>query len=74
VKEDTMPIALRQAQVVWDGTPRITTAELTLRARVPDLDNAGLERNVARAADLCPVSGALRGNVEISVHDELDEG
>jgi lipoyl-dependent peroxiredoxin len=57
-----------------DGAPRITTAELTVRARVPSLDKAGLERHVAQAADLCPVSNALRGNVEITVHDEVDEG
>ena len=57
-----------------DGAPRITTVELTVRARVPALDKAGLERNVAQAADLCPVSNALCGNVEITVHDEVDEG
>jgi osmotically inducible protein OsmC len=57
-----------------DGAPRITTVELTVRARVPELDKVGLERNVAQAAELCPVSNALRGNVEITVRDELDEG
>ena len=57
-----------------DGAPRITTVELTVRARVPELDKAGLERNVAQAAELCPVSNALRGNVQITVRDELDEG
>jgi lipoyl-dependent peroxiredoxin len=57
-----------------DGAPRITTVALTVNARVPDLDRAGLKRNVEQAAELCPVSNALRGNVEISVRDELDEG
>ena len=57
-----------------DGAPRITAVELTVRARVPSLDKAGLERGVAQAADLCPVSNALRGNVEITVHEEVDEG
>jgi osmotically inducible protein OsmC len=56
-----------------DGAPRITTSELTVRARVPRLDNAELHRNVAQAAGLCPVSNALRGSVAITVHDELDE-
>jgi organic hydroperoxide reductase OsmC/OhrA len=28
----------------------------------------------AKAADPCPVSDALRGNVEITVHDEVDDG
>jgi lipoyl-dependent peroxiredoxin len=57
-----------------DGAPRITTIELTVRARVPRLDTAGLRRNVAKAADLCPVSNALRGNVAITVREELDGG
>jgi lipoyl-dependent peroxiredoxin len=56
-----------------DGAPRITSVELTVRARVPKLDKAGLESNVAQAADLCPVSNALRGNVAITVNDEVDE-
>src|SRR4051812_14564660 len=56
-----------------DGAPRITTVELTVRARVPALDAAALERNVAQAAELCPVSNALRGNVEIAVRSELDD-
>jgi osmotically inducible protein OsmC len=55
-----------------DGAPRITTVALTVHARVPGLDNAGLERNLAKAADLCPVSNALRDNVEISVREEGD--
>ena len=57
-----------------DGAPRITAVELTVRARVPSLDKAGVERSVAQAEDLCPVSNALRGNVEITVHEEVDEG
>jgi osmotically inducible protein OsmC len=54
-----------------DGAPRITTVELTVRAQVPGLEPAELERVVARAADLCPVSNALRGNVEINVRSAL---
>jgi lipoyl-dependent peroxiredoxin len=50
-----------------DGAPRITTAELTVRAQVPGTEAADLERMVEQAADLCPVSNALRGNVEITV-------
>jgi lipoyl-dependent peroxiredoxin len=54
-----------------EGAPRITTVELTVRAQVPGLEAALLEQLVGRAADLCPVSNALRGNVEISVRSEL---
>jgi lipoyl-dependent peroxiredoxin len=56
-----------------DGAPRITTMELTVRARVPGLDEDGLERSIATAADLCPVSNALRDNVELSVRTDDDE-
>ena len=48
-----------------------TLDELTVRAQVPGLDAAVLEQMVGRAADLCPVSNALSGNVEIKVHCAL---
>jgi lipoyl-dependent peroxiredoxin len=54
-----------------DGAPRITTSELTIRAQVPGLEQPDFERLLARAANLCPVSNALRGNVEISFAGEL---
>jgi lipoyl-dependent peroxiredoxin len=56
-----------------DGAPRITTIQLSVLARVPGLKAAELEHTVGQAADLCPVSNALRGNVEIGVRSELDE-
>jgi osmotically inducible protein OsmC len=56
-----------------DGAPRITTVQLTVRAKVPGLDAAELERTVGLAPDLCPVSNALRGNVEIGVRSELED-
>ena len=51
--------------------PRITTVELSVRAHVPGLAAADLEQIVGEAADLCPVSKALRGNVEVNAHSEL---
>ena len=56
------------------GVPRITTVELAVRAQVPGLDAVDLKRMVERAADLCPVSNALRGNVKINVRSELSRG
>ena len=55
------------------GTPRITAVKLNVRAQIPGLDKARFERSIGRASDLCPVSNALRGNVEISVQHELEE-
>jgi uncharacterized OsmC-like protein len=57
-----------------EGAPRITTVELTVRAQVHELEAAAFEQMVGRAADLCPVSNALRGNVEISVRSQLARG
>jgi len=55
------------------GAPRITKVTLTVRAQIPGLDEAGFKHSIGRARDLCPVSNALRGNVEISVQSELEE-
>ncbi len=56
-----------------DGAPKITTVELTVRGRVSGLEPAGFEQAIARAADLCPVSNALRGNVAIALRSELEK-
>jgi osmotically inducible protein OsmC len=54
-----------------EGVPRITTVELTVRVQVPGLEAAVLKGIVGRAADLCPVSNALRGNVKVFVRSDL---
>jgi lipoyl-dependent peroxiredoxin len=54
------------------GAPQITTVEPTIGARVPGLEESSFEQAVERAAGLCPVSNALRGNVEISLTSELE--
>jgi osmotically inducible protein OsmC len=56
-----------------DGAPRITSVELAVRARVPQLEAAEFARVVGEAADLCPVSNALHDNVKVSVRGELEE-
>jgi osmotically inducible protein OsmC len=54
-----------------DGAPRITDVALRVHARVSSLDQGAFDDAVARASALCPVSNALRGNVEISVEATL---
>ena len=57
-----------------DGGPRITTVHLGVRPRVPNLHKeAGLVHISAKAAELCPVSNALRGGVQITVRDRVCE-
>jgi osmotically inducible protein OsmC len=55
-----------------DGAPRITSAELTVHGRIEGLDQAAFEGHVSKASELCPVSNALSGNVEISARAELE--
>lgn len=55
------------------GAPRITRIDLDTKARVAGIDEATFQQRVAAAAALCPVSNALRGNVEIGVSATLHE-
>ncbi|MGN6870027.1 MAG: OsmC family peroxiredoxin [Solirubrobacteraceae bacterium] len=56
-----------------DGAPRITVVQLRTRARVSGLEPRSFEEILERAAALCPVSNALRGNVEIDLRGELEQ-
>jgi osmotically inducible protein OsmC len=53
-----------------DGAPTITTSELTVTGRVPDIDQAAFEEAAQSAGKNCPVSRALAGP-EISVEATL---
>jgi osmotically inducible protein OsmC len=56
-----------------DGGYAITTMELSVEGRVPGIDEAAFEEAAEQAKDGCPVSGALKGNVEITVQPRLLE-
>lgn len=49
----------------------ITRMKLDVRARVPQIDDATFQRIAAESRDGCPVSKALRGNVDIQVSATL---
>ncbi len=55
-----------------EGAPKITSVALTVRAGVPGADQVSFDGAVESASALCPVSNALRGNVEIAVQAELE--
>jgi lipoyl-dependent peroxiredoxin len=55
------------------GGYEITRSELSVRGRVPGIVGEGFEQAARRAEEVCPVSNALRGNLEISVSAELEE-
>src|SRR6201994_1607665 len=44
-----------------DGAPTVTTSELTVKGRVPGIDQAAFEQAAADAAKNCPISRALAG-------------
>lgn len=56
------------------GEFAITTIDLKVRGGVPGLDQQGFEDAARQAEQGCPISNALRGNVEISLDAQLEEG
>jgi osmotically inducible protein OsmC len=55
-----------------DAGPKITTSELTVNARVPGIDEAQFQEIAEGAKEGCPVSGALKGNVEFVLRATLE--
>jgi osmotically inducible protein OsmC len=55
-----------------DGAPRITSVDLAVRGGVSSLDEKGFQSCLEKAGELCPVSNALRGGVQINLSGGLD--
>jgi osmotically inducible protein OsmC len=55
-----------------DGGWKVVSSALTVRGRVPGLDDAGFKQAAEGAKDGCPISQALKGNVALSVDANLD--
>jgi osmotically inducible protein OsmC len=53
---------------------KVSSVELDIRGRVPGIDAEGFQSAVEQAEQGCPVSNALRGNVEKRVNASLEEG
>jgi osmotically inducible protein OsmC len=51
----------------------VVSSALDVVGSVPGLDAEGFDRAADGAKDNCPVSRALKGNVEMSVHATLEE-
>jgi osmotically inducible protein OsmC len=51
---------------------KITTMDLDVHGKVPGLDEAGFEKAAQQAEQGCPVSNALRNNVQIRLNAHLD--
>jgi osmotically inducible protein OsmC len=61
-----------QATATFVPGKGITTMALDVSAEVPDTDEDAFREALAAAEQSCPVSGALRGNVDIQVDATLD--
>ena len=76
-KAGTPPESLEVTAVVTfsgaTGGFRVASSRLEVRGVVPGLDQAGFAAAAEAAKDGCPISQALRGNVEISVAATLDQ-
>lgn len=55
-----------------DGGSKITRMELSVRGKVPGADAAGFRKAAEGAKENCPVSKALKGNMEITLDARLE--
>jgi osmotically inducible protein OsmC len=65
-----------KAEVTFDQGEsgwKVASSHITVKGTVPDIDKATFERLADDAKDNCPISAAIRGNVELSVEATLLE-
>jgi osmotically inducible protein OsmC len=55
-----------------EGGWRVASSALTVRGKVPGLDAEAFRKAAEAAKDGCPISGALKGNVALSVEATLE--
>src|SRR5205823_14608764 len=57
---------------VGDGF-KVVSSVLEVRGRVPNMDQAAFKKAAEAAKDGCPISQALKGNVDLSVNASLEK-
>ena len=74
-QKDAPPVRLEvEAMVTFDADQvKITTVDLNVRGEVPGMSDEEFDAAAHEADQACPVSNALRGNVEIRVQTQLSE-
>ncbi len=60
------------ATVAFEPGVGVQSSHIVVTGRVPGIDQAKFEEAAAAAGQGCPISGALKGNVEISVDATLE--
>lgn len=56
-----------------DGGFKVVSSVLEVRGRVPKMDQAAFQQAAEAAKDGCPISQALKGNVQLSVNATLEQ-
>ena len=74
-EKDTPPERLTVDAVCTldDEQLKITTVDLDIRGTVPGIDAEEYENAAQEADQICPVTNALRGNVEVRVNARLEQ-
>ena len=65
--EVSATVTFKKVEKGW----KVASSALTVRGQVPGADAAGFQQAAEAAKDGCPISGALAGNVELSVEATL---
>src|SRR3954471_12527367 len=60
------------ASVEFEPGEGVRSSHIVVSGRVPGIDQAAFEQAARAAGEGCPISGALKGNVEISVEPTLE--
>lgn len=66
---ESLEVSATVAFVPGEG---VKSSHLVVRGRVPGVDQDGFAEAARAAGDGCPISGALKGNIEISVDATLE--
>src|SRR3954471_16141050 len=56
----------------FDPGEGVKSSHIVVKGRVPGIDQAAFEEAARGAGEGCPISGALQGNIEISVDATLE--
>ena len=65
--ETSVTVTFKEVEGGW----KTGTSEITVKGWVPGMDEATFQKAAEDAKDGCPISGALKGNVELSVTASL---
>jgi osmotically inducible protein OsmC len=60
------------ATVEFEPGVGVKSSHIVVRGRVPGIDQEAFSQAAAAAGEGCPISGALKGNVEITVEATLE--